>query len=371
MEKHTNHNTSPPKISIVVTAGGTGGHFFPAQALIHELIDLGYDVILITDRRTKAWSIPVPIYRVGISLFGRGLIARLSLLSFLVIGIVQAFVLLRRFYPTVIVGFGGYPSIPAVIAAYLLAIPVVLHEQNCLLGRANRYLASRARWIATSFQHLKQGDAQWAKKLKVTGNPVRIDLKMRGRTVYHPPTEKGPIYVVIFGGSQGARIFSDIVPPALIALDPELRNRLHVSQQARPEDITKVQTAFSQAKIDADVSDFFVDILDRIIQSHLIISRSGGSTIAELTVLGYPSILVPYPYALDDHQTANAEVLVKVGAAQMIQESCLTVTLLSRTIHDLLTDPLRLQTMAHAARHIGHPNAVYHLAQLVIMEANK
>ncbi|MEQ1576044.1 MAG: undecaprenyldiphospho-muramoylpentapeptide beta-N-acetylglucosaminyltransferase [Hyphomicrobium sp.] len=355
--------------SILLAAGGTGGHLFPAFALAEELGRRGYAVDLATDMRgdrygtgfparavhklpsaTLASKSPIAVARTGLTL-ARGILAARSLL--------------KKLKPAAVVGFGGYPSFPPLLAARMLKIPAALHEQNAVLGRANRMLAKHVTAIATSFEHTKFIDGALSQKARFTGNPVRSLVIEQAARLYQAPDSSGPISLVVFGGSQGARYFSESVPPALMLLPEALRTRIHLVQQAREEDMASVTAQYAAAGIKAEVAPFFKDLPARMAASHLVIARAGASSVAELAVLGRPSILVPLPHALDNDQLQNATRLAESGGAWCIEQKVLTPERLCAEIAGILQDPQRLVRAAAAARVSGRPDAVARLADLV------
>lgn len=355
--------------SVVLAAGGTGGHLFPAFALAQELGRRGFAVDLVTDMRGDRYGTGFParqIYQVPSATLGsKSPVAMVKTGLTLARGIMAARRLLKSLRPAVVVGFGGYPTFPPLLAARQLGIPTALHEQNAVLGRANRMLAKRVDRIATSFERVKFLDGALAAKARFTGNPVRdVVIAAAGRP-YHAPEPGGPLSLVVFGGSQGARYFSDTVPPALAALPAELRSRLSVVQQAREEDMDRVTAAYRAAAITADVAPFFKDLPERIAASHLVIARAGASSVAELTVIGRPSILVPLPHALDNDQLQNATKLAESGGSWCIEQKALTPAGLAREIARLAAEPQALSRAAAAARAEGRPDAVQRLADLV------
>ena len=355
-------------LNFVLAAGGTGGHLFPAEALARELVSRGGRVHLATDRRTDAFAEKVPgveICQVRAGRFGGGPLHIAYGVAEMALGIVQARRLLRRLAPDVVVGFGGYVSVPTMLAASQLGLPTVIHEQNAVLGRANRLLASRASRIATGFAEtvgLRPADRS---RVVHTGNPVRPPILAVAERAYAPPEPGKPIDLLILGGSQGARIFADVVPPALAVLPPEIRNALRISQQARPEDRDRVVADLRAAGIAAEVETFFNDVQERLARAHLVICRSGASTIAELAAAGRPALLVPYPHAMDDHQAANARAFTEAGAGWTMPQSSLTPPLLTERIAELLGDGARLRVAAAQARRFGRDDAAERLAALV------
>ncbi len=357
------------RANFVLAAGGTGGHLFPAQALAERLVAAGARVVLATDRRADAFARDVPgveICRIWAGRIGGGLVRAARGVAEIAVGIVQARRMLRRLSPDAVVGFGGYSSIPTLLAAIRLGIPTAIHEQNAVLGRANRLLAGRVSHIATGFA--ATAGLRPADKARVvhTGNPVRPAVLGVAGADYSPPRSGEPVELLITGGSQGARIFADIVPAALTALPPALRGLLRVSQQARPEDCDRVTTQLKEAGIAAEVSSFFTDIPTRLARAHLVICRSGASTIAELAAVGRPALLVPYPHATDDHQTANAGAFADSGAARVIPQPEFTPANLTRMLNELLDDPAGLRQAAARARGFAPDDAADRLAALVL-----
>jgi UDP-N-acetylglucosamine--N-acetylmuramyl-(pentapeptide) pyrophosphoryl-undecaprenol N-acetylglucosamine transferase len=355
--------------TVLLAAGGTGGHLFPAQALAEELQRRAIAVDLVTDMRGDRYGTGFParqIYRVpAATLAGRSPVAMARTAFLLGRGLVAALRLLGRVRPKVVVGFGGYPTFPPLKAASLRGISTVLHEQNAVLGRANRMLAKGVTRIATSFETTKFLGSELQAKATLTGNPVRSAVIEAAQRPYAKPKPAGPLELVVFGGSQGARYLSEVVPPALALLPMVMRRRLNVVQQARAEDVEKVVAAYSATGIHAEVAAFFRDLPQRIATSHLVIARSGASTVAELTVIGRPSILIPLPHALDNDQLQNAARLAESGAAWCIEQKDLSPQRLAGDIGTLLGDPDRLAAAAAAARKLGRQDAVGRLADLV------
>jgi UDP-N-acetylglucosamine--N-acetylmuramyl-(pentapeptide) pyrophosphoryl-undecaprenol N-acetylglucosamine transferase len=302
------------------------------------------------------------------TLRGRNPLAYAKAAAFIGFGVAKAYALLGRLRPAAVVGFGGYPSIPTVLAAALRGIPSVIHEQNGVMGRANRMLAPRVRAIATSFPGVLDSEPALAAKATRTGNPLRPAV-IAAAAPYAAPEPGGPLRLVTFGGSQGARIMADIVPPAIELLDVSVRARLAIVQQARAEDLDRVRATYARLGVATEVAPFFADLPVRIAAAHLVVSRSGASTVAELAAIGRPAILVPLPHALDQDQLANATVLEKAGGAVLLRQDAFTPERLAREIAALAADPARLATMAAGARSAGAPDAAERLADLVLRVA--
>lgn len=354
---------------IVLATGGTGGHVFPAQALAEELGTRGYRLALVTDRRGDAYSGPLGsldtymISAAGVS--GRGKLGVVSAMAKLALGYFQARKVLGKLRPAAVVGFGGYPSLPTMMAASHLGLKTVVHEQNAVLGRANRLMAPRVNRIAASFEYTAELRARDQKKAVWTGNPVRPEIAALTGRPYPMIEADGRFNILITGGSQGAAVFGDTVPAALGKLSPDMRKRLHVTQQVRAEQITAVEERYAEMDIAADLRTFLNDIPEQLALSHLVICRAGASTMAELTTAGRPAILVPYPYAVDDHQTANAARLCDAAGAWMTPQSDLTADSLASRLTDLLNNPKTLANAAQAAARIGMPEATRNLADVV------
>ncbi|HVC51027.1 MAG TPA: undecaprenyldiphospho-muramoylpentapeptide beta-N-acetylglucosaminyltransferase [Stellaceae bacterium] len=353
---------------IVLAAGGTGGHLFPAEALARALLARGASVHLMTDRRADAFAAAVPgimVSQIRAGRLGGGPLNAACGLAELALGMMQARHRLRRLMPAAAVGFGGYPSVPTMLAAAQLGCPTVIHEQNAVLGRANRLLAPRAGRIATAFPEtagLRPADQA---RTALVGNPVRPEIRAAA-TAYAAPDGDRPIELLVLGGSQGARVFSEIVPPALAALPDELRVRLRVSQQARPEDLAEVVAQYTALGIAGEIQSFFTDVPQRLARAQLVICRAGASTIAELAAVGRPAVLVPYPFAADDHQSANARAFAASGAGWVMPQAALTARVLADRIAPLFANPAALRAAAAAARRLSRDDAADALADLVL-----
>jgi UDP-N-acetylglucosamine--N-acetylmuramyl-(pentapeptide) pyrophosphoryl-undecaprenol N-acetylglucosamine transferase len=353
----------------MLAAGGTGGHLFPALALAQELGRRGIAVDLVTDMRGDRYGANFParaIYRVpSATLTRRSPAAAAHAAWMLTRGVAAAFRLLGQVKPHAVVGFGGYPAFPPLVAASLRRIPTALHEQNAVLGRANRVLAGRVSAIATSFEHTRFLEGPTRARARLTGNPVRDEVVDWATQSYRAPGPRGPFSLLVFGGSQGARFFSDALPPALALLAPELRANLFVVQQCREEDLARVEQAYEACGVRAHLAAFFPNLPEEMAKSHLVIARAGASTVAELTVIGRPAILVPLPHAVDNDQLTNAKQLAESGGAWCIEQQQLTPERLAEAISRLLTSPEALVAAAAAMKRMGRLDAVQLLADLV------
>ncbi|PPB80141.1 UDP-N-acetylglucosamine--N-acetylmuramyl-(pentapeptide) pyrophosphoryl-undecaprenol N-acetylglucosamine transferase [Albidovulum inexpectatum] len=351
---------------LLIAAGGTGGHMFPAQALAEEMIRRGWRVRLSTDARGARFvgNFPaeVELQRVSAATFARGGVAQRLLVPLRIAGgVIGAAWGMLRDRPDAVIGFGGYPTIPALAAATILRVPRMIHEQNGILGRVNRMFARHVRWIACGTWPT---DIPEGVEAHHTGNPVRKAVRDRAAAPYIPPGDY-PMSILVMGGSQGARILSDQVPAALALLPDHHRRNIRVAHQARPEDVERVDAAYAEAGIRAEVRPFFDDVAARLADAQLVISRSGASSVADISVIGRPSILVPFAAAAGDHQTANAHGLVEAEAAILIPESLLDAETLSRHVGTILDNPQAATRMAHAALSYGIPDATERLAAMV------
>jgi UDP-N-acetylglucosamine--N-acetylmuramyl-(pentapeptide) pyrophosphoryl-undecaprenol N-acetylglucosamine transferase len=355
---------------VLLAAGGTGGHLFPAEALAIALDKRGIAVELATDHRAAHYKFPARAMHIipSATLRGRDPISLAKTATLLSWGSVKAWLMLGRVGPRAVVGFGGYPTVPPLLAASWRKIPTVLHEQNGVMGRANAFLAPRVTAIATGFRSLKNFNRHWQSKITFTGNPLRPQVIAAGQIPYAAPAD-GKLNLLVFGGSQGARVMSDIVPAAVGQLDASLGMRLNIVQQCRAEDLDAVRATYARLGVAAEVAPFFVDLPARIAASHLVVSRSGASTVAELSAIGRPAILVPLPHALDQDQFANAGILEAAGGAIRIEQRDFTAERLAREITALSNDPARLAKMAQAAKSCGTTDAAERLADLVIKVA--
>jgi UDP-N-acetylglucosamine--N-acetylmuramyl-(pentapeptide) pyrophosphoryl-undecaprenol N-acetylglucosamine transferase len=364
----------PAVRSIVIAAGGTGGHLFPAEALAAELLARGERVALMTDARSSAFDSAAFANAERFVLRGSGLSGRGALKAArgavaLAAGTVQARGLLARLRASAVVGFGGYPSVPPVLAALTMGAgerpATVLHEQNGVLGRANRLLAPRSTALALSFADTAA--VPRSARVEVVGTPVRPALAaLAGGGYPGADNGSGALRLLVLGGSLGARVFADVVPGAVLALPEALRGRLLVAQQCRPEDIARVRGAYAAAGVPAELSPFFPDVAGRLSTAHLVVARAGASTIAELACAGRPSVLVPLPHAIDDHQSANARTLAAAGAAWVMRQAEFTPVRLAERLSTLLVDPAGLAAAAAAASRLAQPDAARRLADLVL-----
>ena len=352
---------------LVIAAGGTGGHMFPAQALAEEMLSRGWRVKLSTDERGMRYAggFPeeVPRRALSAATFARGGIAAKLAAPFRIAwGVIEACKWFAHDRPDCVAGFGGYPALPALAGAMYHSIPRLIHEQNGVLGRVNKVFAARVDALTCGVYPVS--NAPKGANMIDMGNPIRDAVKAAMETPYAPPGD-GPITLLVFGGSQGASVFANLIPSALAALPEDLRARLRITQQARPVEIAAVSAVYKSAGVEAELAEFFHDMPRRIAETQLVICRAGASTVSELTAIGRPSILVPYPSAMDDHQTANARPLAEAGAAVLAQEAGLTGEGLAAHIRAILEDPSHATAMAAAARQLGRPNAASHLADLV------
>lgn len=353
--------------TVILAAGGTGGHVFPAEALAYALAARGVEPVLFTDRRGRGFRGVKRVEAIaGGGIAGLGTMTRLRSIAALARGFVQALRRLRREAPRVAIGFGGYASLPTMLAATVLGIPTVVHEQNAVLGRANRLLARRIGRIAVAFEQVGAVPADAVAKTIRIGMPVRPAFTAMQTVAYQPPLPGEPIRLLVLGGSQGAQVFSTLIPQAIRGLDAALRGRLQISQQCRPETLEATRAAYLGLGVDAELSSFFDDVPFRMAHAQLVIARSGASTVAELTAVGRPAILVPYPHAIDDHQTANARAIEAAGGGWTMAQHTLTADALSARIAALLTTPDELATAAAKARAAGTPDAAERLADLVL-----
>lgn len=354
---------------VILAAGGTGGHLFPAEALAQELLARDIEVLLVTDQRGGGFGDKLPsvttlrIAAAGIA--GGGVLRKVKGVLQLGVGYLQARKILKEQRPDAVVGFGGYPSVPTILAAAHLGRPVILHEQNAVLGRANRLLARRASAIATSFEKvdaISNGDRH---KIVRTGNPVRAAIAAIGADSYQSPDGADLVRLLVIGGSQGAKVFNELVPAATALLPESLRARLTVTQQVPGGEIDKVTQAYEDCGVKHDLAAFFGDMPERLKSAHLILCRSGASTVCELAAAGRPAILVPYPYATDNHQTANAQALTSAGGGWLMPQGTLTAESLAQRLRCLLSTPALLKQASQGAAACAEKNAAGRLADVV------
>lgn len=354
------------KRTILLCAGGTGGHLFPAQALAHVLVNRGYEVHLAADERVRRFADDFPATEIheirSATLGSKNPISVIRTMAVLFAGYRQSQSLLKKIKPVAVAGFGGYPTVPPVFAATRIGIPALVHEQNAVLGRANRLLAPGVKLVAMGFEAAAD---QAITNLEVTGNPVRPAVIDAAKNPYPVRKVSDPFNLLVFGGSQGAAYFSEVVPEACRLLPEKLASRLRIVQQARPEDLDGLRKAYLEIGIKAEVEIFFKDMPGRIAKSHLVMSRAGASTVSELAVIGRPAILIPYPHALDHDQAANAAAVKKAGGAQIIEQKNLTPKLLADQLVSALGDPKKLATAAKNAKKTGKPNAAAVLADCI------
>jgi UDP-N-acetylglucosamine--N-acetylmuramyl-(pentapeptide) pyrophosphoryl-undecaprenol N-acetylglucosamine transferase len=352
--------------TIILSSGGTGGHVFPALSLAEELHGRGYEVVIMTDHRGQVFQsvtgvskvIALPTWK------GRGRLAPVVLGAGLAISFLLALAHMIRLRPVAILGFGGYPSFPAVLAGYIMRLPTALHEQNAILGRANRLMIRFVARLGVAYEKVKFTEG-YQDKIIQTGNPVRKLIAAIRDVPYQAPKIEVPFRLLIIGGSQGARVFSSVIPKALCGLPADVRKRMVVHQQCRKELVYTTIAVYRESGITVDIRPFFDDMDNQLRDAHLIIGRAGASTIAELTVAGRPALLVPFPFAMDNHQQANAMSLADAGAAWLILERDFTPLKLQELLLQAMKDDTILKGMAEKMRHLGKPDAAIKLAYMV------
>lgn len=351
---------------ILLAAGGTGGHLFPAEALAHELIERGWSVHLATDDRAERFAGHFPaaaIHPIQSATMGsKNPVALVGAFWKIWRGVRQASAVIARIKPDAVVGFGGYPTLPPLYAATRRKVPTLIHEQNAVMGRANRALSGRVDAIAGGF--LPQDESAVGAKTVTTGNPVRPPILEAAKTPYVASQGEEPFRLLVFGGSQGAQFFSDAMPAAIGLLPEAQRKRLVITQQARADDVARVKAGYAALGVHVEVSPFFTDMAQRMATAHLVISRSGASTVSEIAVIGRPALLVPYPYALDHDQAANAAALAAAGGGEVHPQSSLSPERIAALIGGLMDNPERLAAMAAGAKSAGRPDAARLLADL-------
>lgn len=365
-----NRPTGGNYIQTVLAAGGTGGHMFPAEALAEALLRRGCRVDLITDERGQGFGNRLPevtVHRIASGgVAGKGVLAKLKNIARLGLGYFQCRSLIKRLDPIVTIGFGGYPSVPPLLAAQQRESRTVLHEQNAVAGRANRFLMKRANKVALSFPEVRFFDELPPAKRILTGNPVRPAIAALADHGYHAPRGFEPINLLIFGGSLGARSFSQHIPAGIALISAELRSRLRIAQQCRPEDLDAVADSYRAAGLQVELKPFFDDMPARLAAAHLVLCRAGASTVTELTAAGRPSLMVPLPNSIDDHQLANARALEGPGAGWVLTDSALSPASVAERLSTILGAPDRLDLAAAAARKLGKRDAAERLADVVM-----
>ena len=353
---------------ILISAGGTGGHMFPAEALARDLIGRGYRVALATDIRGKKYepfADGVPVYVLNSGAMKSGILSKIKTVISLGIGYLQARKLIDKLNPAVVIGFGGYPSFPAVYAAQKKNIPTIIHEQNAILGKANAYLAPKADRIALSWNNVESIDESDAVRCVVTGNPVRPDISALYNKPYPALEQDGVLKILVLGGSQGASIFGKILPEMIDNLSTAHKARLEITQQCIEDDIEQVREAYKAAGVKADLSIFFDDVAKRLENCHLVIARSGAGTVCEITTAGRPAIFVPYPWHKDQQQKRNADAVFDAGGAWVMTQDGFTVEALLARIETFLQHPEALFNAAENSHSCGKPDAARKLGNLV------
>jgi UDP-N-acetylglucosamine--N-acetylmuramyl-(pentapeptide) pyrophosphoryl-undecaprenol N-acetylglucosamine transferase len=364
----TSETPSGASRHFVLAAGGTGGHLIPAFALAAELHARGHHVALITDERGA--NIPgkpdfLTAHVLPAGRFGKNPLGWVAGARAVMEGRAMALRLFDHFQPSAIVGFGGYPALPALLAATAAKLPSIVHEQNAVLGRVNRLLAGRVNAIATSYEKVDRLKPKHEHKVHLVGNPVRAEVLALRDQDFPAFTEESLLRILVTGGSQGASVLSQVVPDGLAMLPPALRQRLQVIQQCRAEDLEAVRKRYAEHDIPAELGTYFEDMHERLADAHLFIGRAGASTIAELTAVGRPAILIPLPIATDDHQAANTREMVKAGGARMIRQDAFQPKELAKQIQAMAMNPQSLANAAHCAFNCGRPDAAKDLADLV------
>ncbi|MGA7675227.1 MAG: undecaprenyldiphospho-muramoylpentapeptide beta-N-acetylglucosaminyltransferase [Rhizomicrobium sp.] len=354
--------------TIVLSAGGTGGHLFPAQALAGELVRRGKEIVVMTDSRGHSYADAFPSARIEIvpsaAFSDRSLLGLVSAPFEIFAGIVMSLVKLARIRPKAVIGFGGYPSVPVMVAACLSRLPTAILAPDAVLGRANRLVANFVHAIAANFPLVRFAPRDMS-KVVYTGNPLRPEVIALAGAPYDTPKAGDPLRLLVFGGSQGARVFRERVPPAIELLPAAVRSRLAIVQQCRPEDVDAVRAVYAKMGVNAVLAPFFRDLPERMAWAHLVIARSGAGTVSELAAIGRPAILVPLPHALDDNQTPNADALANVGGGWRVAQKDLTPQKLAGMIETAFADPAALAKCAAAALALAKPDATLRLADLV------
>lgn len=358
------------KKRIMLAAGGTGGHVLPAEALGRALTDRGYDLVLVTDQRGAAYETlsgsNIPVETISAKSLKPGLTEKVKAIFALGAGLVQSLKLVRRYKPVAVIGFGGYPSLPPVLAAQILRHITILHEQNAILGKANKLLAFYAKGIASGHPIGSGLNEKQRSKVTLTGNPVRAEFREKRNQPYTPPKKDGPFNIFVMGGSQGARIFGDVLPPALDKLPEQMKKRIRIVQQCREEDLKAVGIWYERIGIKAELAAFYTDVPEKLANCHLFIGRSGASTVTEVTVVGRPAIFVPLAVHADQQQKKNADTVADSGGAWVMQQNGFTPDALSAKLESLISAPERLEQAAAASKACGKPDATKELADFVV-----
>ena len=354
---------------IVLTAGGTGGHIFPSIAVAEELVYRGHTIFFVTDSRgLKLWktSEKILVKCISASHIHGNIQLKLKGVFSIAAGLLQACRIIAQQKPSCVAGFGGYASFPMMLSATLLGLPTIIHEQNAVMGRTNRAFSKKAKFIATSFKETSGINIRNKRKTILTGNPIRAEFtRIRDNPYPFVGSVRQPLKVLILGGSQGTSIFGKVVPQAITTLPPHLHRRFSVVQQCRAEDIEKIRSTYLEAGIRAELSTFFENVHEHIENSHIVISRSGASTIAELAEAGRPAILVPYPHSTDNHQLGNAHQFAQTGAGWIISNETFNEKNLAKYLRNLIDKPQRLVNAANAARQLGGKHSTQGLCDLI------
>jgi UDP-N-acetylglucosamine--N-acetylmuramyl-(pentapeptide) pyrophosphoryl-undecaprenol N-acetylglucosamine transferase len=365
----TTHDSSP---TVLLAAGGTGGHIFPAVALAEVLRARGMRVELVTDHRFHHYTRGVegvlaemPIHTIRASGLSGGILKKILSLVGIALGVVQALVIIRRVKPVAVVGFGGYPSLPTMLAAIALHRRTIIHEQNSVLGRVNRMIAARVDVVATTYKETQRMPVS-TRRVVGTGNPVRAAVRAVADVAYPTRAADDMLRVMVLGGSQGASVFSAVLPEAMALLPADVRARVRLDQQCRAGEMDATRARYAELNMQVDLAPFFIDVAARLASAHLIITRSGASTVAELMVVGRPALLVPLPSAMDNHQYFNAEAVEDAGAGWVMTQEAFTAQALAAKIETLMRNPQRLADCAAAMRTLAAPNAAEKLADLVV-----
>jgi len=362
------------KLCVVLAAGGTGGHIFPAEALARELIGRGINVYLFTDKRGISFSkyLPIEVHTIRASGFGYSFFGKVKSVLEMGMGVMQSALKMAKIMPDAVVGFGGYPSVPTIYSASKMGIPILLHDQNAIIGRANRAMLPNAKILAISFPSVSGIHTEDEKKLLYTGNPVRPEfMALRAKPYPMIKDDESVIRILVLGGSQGASVFSRTVPEAISLLPDNIKRRIVIAQQCRKEDLEAARYAYAAASVDAELSPFFNDVPERMSDSHIIICRAGGSTVAELSMVGRPSVLVPYPHGHAKEQMANASYLAQNGAAWIIPDAAFTGDALAVRLESLISNPESLVKAAASARASAKVASVDALADAVLSVIKK